>query len=83
MDTSLRLKGTENYEIWSLRIRSLLTKEACADFLKLEGDESTSKKAEDAFAILRLVYDDGPLLQVRNLMTPQAIWAALEKLYSP
>ena len=63
MDTSLRLKGTENYEIWSLRIRSLLTKEACADFLKLEGDdESTPKKAEDALAILRLVYDDGLLL---------------------
>ena len=63
IDTRLRLKGTKNYEIWSLRIRSLLTKEACADFLKLEGDdESTSKKAENTLAILRLVYDDKLLL---------------------
>ena len=77
MDTRLRierLKRTKNYEIWSLRIRSLLTKEAYADFLKLEGDdESIPKKPEDTLAILRLVCDDGLLLQVRNLITPQAV----------
>ena len=62
MDTRLRierLKATKNYEIRSLRIRSLLTKEACANFLELEGDdESTPKKAEDTLAILRLACDD-------------------------
>ena len=62
----------------------MLAKEASVEFLKLEEDDkSTPKKAKDTLAILRLVYENGLLLQVRNLIRPQAVWATLEKLDSP
>ena len=82
--TISKLKGSENYEIWTLRMQSLLIKEKCSDFLDPSKDISkTPEQANKALALIRLTIEDGPLLQIRNLATPHDAWEGLKKLYSP
>ena len=79
--TISKLKGSENYEIWALRMQSLLIKEKCWSFQDIAA--KTTENADKALALIRLAIEDGPLLQIRNLLTPQEAWDGLKKLYSP
>ena len=82
--TISKLKGSENYEIWALRMQSLLIKEQCWSFLDSAEDAAKAvEHANKALALIRLAIEDGPLLQIRNLITPQDAWEGLKKLYSP
>ena len=82
--TISKLKGSENYEIWALRMQSLLIKEQCWSFLDSAKDAAKAvEHANKALALIRLAIEDGPLLQIRNLITPQDAWEGLKKLYSP
>ena len=82
--TISKLKGSENYEIWALRMQSLLIKEKCWTFQDTTGDATkTTDNADKSLALIRLAIEDGPLLQIRNLITPQDAWDGLKKLYSP
>ena len=58
-----KLKGTENYIIWSIRTKALLVKEDLANPLE---DYSISTKNSKALAIIKLLYEDNPLLYVRD-----------------
>ena len=79
-----KLKGSENYEIWALRMQSLLIKENCWTFSGTPADPSKpAENAEKALALIRLAIEDGPLLQIRNFATPSSAWDGLKKLYSP
>ncbi len=88
------LRGEENYELWSIRMSALLSKEGLAQYIKIvnfgysavienrllvEPDE----KAIKAEALIKLNLFDGPLLQVRHISKPYEVWKALENLYSP
>ena len=58
-----KLKGTENYIIWSIRTKALLVKEDLANPLE---DYSISAKNSKALAIIKLLYKDNPLLYIRD-----------------
>ena len=82
--TISKLKGSENYEIWALRMQSLLIKEKYWFFLTTTTDPAKAiEDANKSLALIRLAIEDGPLLQIRNLGTPIDAWEGLKKLYSP
>ena len=58
-----KLKGTENYIIWSIRTKALLVKEDLANPLE---DYSISAKNSKVLAIIKLLYKDNPLLYIRD-----------------
>ena len=67
-----KLKGSENYEIWALRMQSLLIKEQCWSFLDSAKDAAKAvEHANKALALIRLAIEDRSLLQIRNLITSQ------------
>ena len=62
----------------------MLIKETCSAFLNPPIDSTKAPEDTDkALALIRLAIEDGPLLQIYNLATPQDIWNGLKKLYSP
>ena len=63
-----RLKGIENYEVWAIRMTSLLTKEGVINTIHGVTDISTSD-SEKALATIRLSLEDGPLLQIQHYTT--------------
>jgi len=88
------LKGEQNYELWNIRIESLLAKEGLTKYLKIpnfgyepvvEGEEPINESPEAAktTAIIKLNLADGPLLQIRHIFKAFDVWAALKDLYSP
>ena len=58
--TFARLKGQENYEIWSLRMRSYLTEKGYIE--ALDNDDLEPSIIAKALAAIRLGVEDGPLL---------------------
>ena len=62
----------------------MLIKEKCSAFLNPPIDSTKAPEDTDkALALIRLAIEDEPLLQIRNLATPQDAWNGLKKLYSP
>lgn len=76
-----KLKGTANYEVWALRIESFLIKEGLAT--TSGGMLVIDKKSDKALTNLRLLIDDGPLLQISHLTTAKEVWESFKALYSP
>ena len=58
-----KLIGQYNYKVWSLRVQSLLVKGSLGDAIV---EETTLKPEVDqkALANIRLIIEDGPLLQI-------------------
>ena len=77
-----KLIGQSNYEVWSLRVESLLVKGSLGDAIE---EEATPKPEIDqkALANIRLTIEDGPLLQIRHSKTALEAWKLLKNLYSP
>lgn len=73
-----KLKGSENYIVWSLRVEAYLTK------LKLVKGitEENYAKSVDALAEIRLLLEDGPLLQVKHLTTAKQAWDFLKNHFN-
>ena len=61
-----KLKGSENYNIWKLKISALLTEKGLIAAIKGKTTGS-SKLDQRALANIQLALGDGPLLQVQNL----------------
>ena len=89
-----RLLGQSNYEIWSLRMESILIEKGLGDAiidattpiaitLTEEQKYDLLAKANKSLALIRLAIADGPLLQIRNIKTPLEAWNTLRNLYSP
>ena len=72
-----KLIGQSNYEVWSLRVESLLVKGSLGDAIK---EEATPKPEIDqkALANIRLTIEDGPLLQIRHSKTALEAWKLLK-----
>lgn len=69
-----KLKGTENYIIWSLRTEAALTEKGYINAIKpisvdILLDEEINRKA---LAIIKLLCDDGPLLHIRAEKTAKS-----------
>lgn len=57
-----KLKGSENYITWALRIESFLVKEKLVTAISSEN----YPKSEEALANIRLFLEDGPLMQIKH-----------------
>ena len=83
-----KLKGSSNYDIWSIRLEALITREGYLDvitsdinnYTELE-QASLQEKALKATSYIILTLEDGPLLQVRYIKNPFLLWATLKNLY--
>lgn len=77
-----KLKGSINYDIWSIRIQAILTKEAVIQsidpFYNTPIEVNILAKA---LSLIRLTLDDGPLLQTRFINNPLELWTSLKDLY--
>jgi gag-polypeptide of LTR copia-type len=77
-----RLTGSDNYDIWAIRMEAVLTEKGYFSVMTSSeaiGDELKAK----ALAYIRLSLADGPLLQIRNIRDPLQAWNALKALYEP
>ena len=78
-----KLKGSENYKVWSIRAQAALQKEE-GKWKEITATTATTDSSNiEALATLRLIIEDGPLLQTRTLSTAKEVWHALENLYAP
>jgi len=88
-----KLKGSSNYDIWALRIRSILVQQDCSDILDIPPSDLTSDQYPDTFiklkekeskalATIRLSLEDGPLLQTKEHNSLAELWNNLKALYS-
>lgn len=77
-----KLIGQSNYEVWSLRVQSLLVKGSLSDAIE-EGVTPKGEIDQKALANIRLTIEDGPLLQIRYSKTALEAWKLLKNLYSP
>jgi len=77
-----KLIGQCNYEVWSLRVESLLVKGSLSDAIA-EGGNLKKEIDQKALANIRLTIEDGPLLQIQHSKTALEAWNMLKNLYSP
>ena len=78
------LKGAENYEMWSLRIRALLAGYGLVSYITqpnygiepvIQGEIPVllSKEAEKVKSVILLNLEDGPLVQIQHVKKPYDI----------
>ena len=81
-----KLKGSINYDIWVLRIHSLLVEKGLQDIfndnLKAE-NEAYYPLSQKALATIRLNLEDSPLIQTQFINDARMLWSQLETLYRP
>ena len=77
-----KLTGQSNYEVWSLRVQSLLVKRSLSNAI-VDGASLKTETDQKALATIRLKIEDGPLLQIRHSETALKAWKMLKNLYSP
>ena len=72
-----KLKGSSNYDIWSIKIEALLTKEGYLEVIAhdlsslSEGTRVLLQdKAIKATSFIKLALEDRPLLQVKYISNP-------------
>jgi hypothetical protein len=92
-----KLKGSSNYDIWALKIESIIIKEGYLDYIIADFSSSSAyleskenniiksreieEKADKATSIIRLSLEDGPLLQTRFIKNPFTLFNTLKNLY--
>ena len=77
-----KLKGATNYEIWALRTKSYLIKEGLKDSLDNILPIISQDINDKTLANIRLLIEDGPLLQIQYINTAKEAWDSLNNLYS-
>lgn len=83
-----KLQGSSNWDIWSIKIEALLTKEGyfkviVSDLNDLPDDErdTLQEKAEKATSLIKLALGNRPLLQTRFITNPMLLQNTLKNLY--
>jgi len=76
-----KLKGSDNYPIWALRMAAFLTKEAQNSIIST--DTVSDDINDKALSNIQLLIEDGPLLQIQNITRANTAWESLKTLYSP
>ena len=75
-----KLRGLENYIIWSIRVKAALIKD---DLYTPIETPSIGIKNNKAISILKLYYDNRPLLYLKDIESAYKAWLRLEALYNP
>jgi hypothetical protein len=94
-----KLKGSQDWDLWKIRIRALLAEKGYIDGIKSKKEfpKNTAKDIIDTYieerkettikaaAILRLHLGDGPLIQTKNIKEDdaEALYNKLKVLYEP
>jgi len=81
--TIQKLKGASNYEVWALRTESYLIKEGLKEAIQNSPPLVSQSDNDKTLANIRLLLEDGPLLQIQNLNKAKEAWESLKNLYSP
>ena len=83
-----KLEVSSNYDIWSIRIESLLIQQGYLDVmsidittLSIEEHNLLQEKASKATSYIRLALGDGPLIATRYITNPFLLWNKLKDLY--
>ncbi|POS82313.1 hypothetical protein EPUL_006480 [Erysiphe pulchra] len=76
-----KLRGSENYTIWAIRMEAVLTKENSN--IIIDTDEVSPETNSAALSSIQLCLEDGPLLQVKNIRRAHLMWISLQNLYCP
>lgn len=76
-----KLKGSENYELWSRRMSAYLRRQGFKGVL--ESDDVSDEINECALADIELSLDDGPLFQCQSIKRAHLLWIKLQDLYTP
>jgi hypothetical protein len=75
-----KLKGSENYIIWSIRVKAALIKD---DLYTPIENPSIGVKNNKAISVLKLYCDNRPLLYLKDIESAYKAWLRLEALYNP
>jgi hypothetical protein len=78
-----KLKGTSNYEVWALRTDAYLIKEGQKGAIIASIPEIDQDINDKALANIKLLVEDGPLLQIQHITSAKEAWESLKNLYSP
>ena len=78
-----KLKGTSNYEVWALRTDAFLIKEGLKEAIITKRPNLEDSINDKALANIRLLVEDGPLLQIQHINTAKEAWESFKNLYSP
>ena len=81
--TIQKLKGASNYEVWSLRTESYLIKEGLIRPIQEGINNQDNEDDNKALANIKLLLEDGPLLQIQHITSAKSAWDTLKNLYSP
>ena len=74
-----RLKGSTNYEIWSIRMEAAITDKGYYDVMtpidlnEPEEIANRTQRSYKAAALIRLSLEDGPLIQTRGINDSMAL----------
>ncbi|RKF58958.1 hypothetical protein OnM2_064073 [Erysiphe neolycopersici] len=78
---STKLKGTENYAVWALRMTAYLRRQG---FISVTETDDVSNETNDyALADIELCLEDGPLLRIQHIKRAPLLWVTLRNLYTP
>jgi hypothetical protein len=77
-----KLKGQDNYEVWSIRIESALKKEGLwKSITSLVAIDSPTNIS--AISSIKLSIEDGPLLNIRYIKSAKEAWELFNSRYAP
>jgi hypothetical protein len=76
-----KLKGSENYPIWVIRMSAVLIKEGQNKIITI--DDVSNNINDRALSNIQLYINDSPLLQIQNITRAYITWDSLKNLYSP
>jgi hypothetical protein len=76
-----KLRGSENYSIWSIRVKAVLIKEELIGTICQTS--TTSSKNDRALSIIQLLCDNGPLLYIKDITDAKLAWEKLQEIYYP
>ena len=74
-----KLKGSNDYNFWAIRMQAILTNEKLLQPILQEGHT----KNEEALALIYLSIEDGPLSQIQHIKSAKEAWDKLQSLYKP
>ena len=72
-----KLKGSQNYIPWSIRARATLIKEDLISAIKEDTSLVDKKVNKKALAWIQLLYEDGPILYIKDISSAKEAWDKL------
>ena len=80
--TIQKLKGASNYKVWALCTELYLIKEGLKEAIYNTPPNISQSDNDKTLANIWLLLEDGPLLQIQNLIKAKEAWESLKNLYS-